>query len=283
MKRLLLYFFALSLLTMTVPRIPRLFPQPEKTDDIHILHAADGTVYTLSAEDYVLGVMERAGYSYGAETMKAIAVALRSSVLYCEAVHPVHQNAAVCDDPRCCAAFSTEHYSEEWLQPVSETRGLVLIYDGSVACCPSCEDAGGCTASCEQSYGVSVAYLVSMPELFPCVPKRLSYAPKVIAELFGDEFLRQEPMFACDSSGRVREVRYVKTVLDGQRFADKLGLPSLLFRVETDGDSYTFVCFGSGDGVGLSRKGASRMEENGYDCREILAFYFPGTEIVSFL
>ena len=277
MKRLLLSFFAFSLLVLTVPCVPKLFDTPEDRSVIHVLHAADGTVYPLSAEDYVLGVMESAGYDEGDETMKAIAAALRSSALYCEKTRPVHKEAAVCDDPDCCMAFRTDVFSEKALRAVAETAGMAVPWEGIPACCPVCEDAGGRTASCEQQYGVFMPYLVSVTELFPCAPEVLTVPMERVLAVFGEGAVEGEPVFACDGSGRVREVRCGDSVCDGALFAETLGLPSLLYTVVSDGNAYRFSCFGRGDGVGLSVGGASRMEQNGYTYKEILGFYFPGT------
>ena len=283
MKRFLLYFFAISVCTLVLPRLPRAFSEEEPEDMIHVLQSADGTVYELSVEDYVLGVMQSAGFDYGDETMKAIAVALRSSVKYCETFHPVHQNAAVCDDPDCCAAFCTDVFSEKAIRAVAETAGKILLYEGSPAACPTCEDAGTRTESCEALYGVPLPYLVSVAELYPGAPEVITAAGSSVLALFGDPGAQGEPTFACDRSGRVREIWLGEQTIDGQAFASAIGLPSLLFTAESDGETFTFTCYGVGDGVGLSRKGAAAMEDNGFSWREILAFYFRGTEIASFL
>ena len=63
-------------------------------------------------------------------------------------------------------------------------------------------------------------------------------------------------------------------------------LPSACFIVvpEKEGEtvvSFTFYGGGYGHGVGLSQYGAKYMAENGADYREILAHYYPGTELVS--
>ncbi|MBQ6023670.1 MAG: hypothetical protein IJL25_12160 [Clostridia bacterium] len=44
-------------------------------------------------------------------------------------------------------------------------------------------------------------------------------------------------------------------------------------------DTFTFIEYGNGDGVGLPQQGAIMMGEAGFTYEEILAYYFPGTRI----
>ena len=49
--------------------------------------------------------------------------------------------------------------------------------------------------------------------------------------------------------------------------------------ITTTEDSITFHTIGYGHGVGLSQYGAKYMAEQGYDYTEILAHYYPNTEL----
>ena len=57
------------------------------------------------------------------------------------------------------------------------------------------------------------------------------------------------------------------------------GLQSTNFTITTTEDSITFHTIGYGHGVGLSQYGAKYMAEQGYDYTEILAHYYPNTEL----
>ncbi len=46
-------------------------------------------------------------------------------------------------------------------------------------------------------------------------------------------------------------------------------------------DTFTFIEYGNGDGVGLPQQGAIAMGEVGFTCEDILAHYFPGSRIVT--
>ena len=67
--------------------------------------------------------------------------------------------------------------------------------------------------------------------------------------------------------------------VEGTAVRELFGLRSTNFTVTTADDSLTFHTIGYGHGVGLSQYGAKYMAENGADYREILAHYYPGTEL----
>jgi stage II sporulation protein D len=89
------------------------------------------------------------------------------------------------------------------------------------------------------------------------------------------------------ASGRAR---LLKLQLSGGRSASISGvelrqllgytaLPSLFFTVERDGAALVFHGRGSGHGVGLCQWGARGRASRGEGVREILAHYYPGTEV----
>lgn len=65
----------------------------------------------------------------------------------------------------------------------------------------------------------------------------------------------------------------------GNRSTALFGLQSTNFTITTTEDSITFHTIGYGHGVGLSQYGAKYMAEQGYDYTEILAHYYPHTEL----
>lgn len=67
--------------------------------------------------------------------------------------------------------------------------------------------------------------------------------------------------------------------LDGDRLAEILSLESAAFEV-SDGDGRAiFTVKGSGHLVGMSICGADELSREGMSYKDILAHYYPGTEI----
>ncbi|MDD5132440.1 MAG: SpoIID/LytB domain-containing protein [bacterium] len=88
------------------------------------------------------------------------------------------------------------------------------------------------------------------------------------------------------SSGRAIEIKIThkdgKILLKANKFRLLLGsdiIRSAMFKIKKDKDAYVFEGTGWGHGVGMCQEGAKGMAEKGYDYRQILKFYYPGTEI----
>jgi stage II sporulation protein D len=88
-------------------------------------------------------------------------------------------------------------------------------------------------------------------------------------------------------SGRAARVEIVagkrRATLTGSDLRQRLGysrLRSLAFDVEAVKGGFAFGGRGSGHGAGLCQWGAAGFAREGKGYREILAHYYPGTEIV---
>ena len=285
MKRLLLYFFILVFTVTSIPLLTKTFyaPTSSLSPEIHLLHAGTWETDSVPIEDFVIGAMDAMQLTVGEETRKAIAVALRSSALYFEQNRPRHPEAALCDDPDCCIPFVRTSFSDPSVRAVGETAGLFLSFADSPAACPLCPDAGGRTERCEAVFGISVPYLTSVKEIGAASRTVVRIPWAEILTAFGTERANSDDLsVACDRAGRVRELWLGDLTLDGQTFCKRLSLPSDLFTVQKAGTDLEITCFGQGNGLGLSIMGADALEKTGKGFRDILAFYFPGTEISAF-
>ncbi len=89
-------------------------------------------------------------------------------------------------------------------------------------------------------------------------------------------------------SGRIYELKIVGTKktltigkeLEIRKWLSESHLYSSAFVVEKEGDTFTLYGAGWGHGVGLCQIGAAVMAEKGYTYREILAHYYPNTQII---
>ena len=285
MKNFSLYLFALLLCVGVVPLVPKAFPKEQKENPelLHLLNSATGNVTVLPLEDYVIGVLTAANYPFQGETLKAVAVAIRSCARYCETNRPVHKEAALCDDPACCMAFATADFSRPAVEAAAETAGLIVTYEGAPAAALTFDSAGAYTASSLSVFGVDVPYLAgvkNVPE--NRVTEAVLSKTDFLAALGAPEDAEISALFlARDASGRVCGGEFPGTNLrfTGEELAEALSLPSCFFTLELQSGTVVAKCQGAGHGVGMSRNGASILAESGKDFREILAFYFPETEI----
>lgn len=283
MKNFLLYLFALLLCVGLLPLAPKLFPpQVDKPSPLlHLLESGTGEVRILPLEDYVIGVLTAADYPSEGEALKAIAVAIRSSAAYCERERPVHREAAVCDDPSCCAPLTLQTFDRRAIEAAAETAGLLLTYEGVPAAALTCESAGEYTASSLSVYGVALPYLCGVKNIAEEVVTEASWEEDSFLSRVGapTNASLDDLFLAYDASGRVTAAQIGSWLITGERLASALSLPSCFFTLERAKGFVSARCEGAGDGVGMSRNGASLLAASGKDFREILAFYYPGTEL----
>lgn len=283
MKNYLLYFFAIAVCVTLLPFAPTVFPiQKEETAQlVHVLSHQTGEVYTIPTEDYVLGVMQNEAFPYTGETLRAIAVAIRSRLLYCEQNRPVHAEAAVCDDPDCCIAFASEAFDEENIRAAADTAGLAVLYRGKPAAAMMHESSGAYTASSESVYGISLPYLVEVKNVTEDTVLEKTWDRQSFLALLGlsEQTALSSLLIGYDKSHRIHTVELDGLTIDGARFAALLSLPSRCIDLTVTGETVRAVCYGKGDGVGMSLHGASLLEKTGADYQAILAFYYPDTQV----
>ena len=285
MKNFSLYLFALLLCVALVPLAPKAFPPKsrETPELIHLLRSDTGEVTLFPLEDYVIGALTAADYPCEGEALKAVAVAIRSCACYCEANRPVHKDAALCDDPACCAVFAVSAFSPQAVEAAAETAGLIVTYEGRPASALTFDSAGPYTASSLSVFGVDVPYLARVENVEEGIVTETVLREKDFLAAIGvpEDAEVSELFLAYDASGRVcgAELPGTGIRVTGERLAEAISRPSCFFTLESENGLITARCQGAGHGVGMSRNGASILAKDGKDFREILAFYFPGTEI----
>ena len=260
----------------------------------------------MTAADYLGGVVAaEMPASFELEALKAQAVAART---YCVAggttYSQAHPLAQVCTDSACCQAWvSREEATAKWgaeatvyaqriTQAVAQTDGLGVVYNGQPIQALFFSSAPGQTTDARAVWGEAVPYLVAVasPEgdEVPDYRSRLTLSAGEVKKLI----LEQYP--GADLSGTpeswltnvVREPSGVISCLNvggvpmkGGELRKLLGLRSACFTLSVAGDQLTFHVTGYGHGVGMSQYGANAMAREGKTFREILAWYYTGTQV----
>lgn len=183
-------------------------------------------------------------------------------------------------------------------QAIRETEGEVLYYRSELAevfyhsCC------GGQTESAEYVWtGVGRPYLQSIkcdhcqecPYFFWRFPDTGVLGPEELAARLGYQGEAVEEISIAETSPSQRalklKVRFKGGHIEeisGSDFRLRLGregVRSTFFRVQKEPSGFIIFGSGSGHGVGLCQWGAKGMAEQGKKYRELLEFYFPGTEL----
>ena len=278
-------------------------PPPENAVPYYINILNDtGKAERVDLEAFVSGVVAaEMPVTFAPEALQAQAVAARTYIVSHWPPYgtPRHENAAVCCDSTCCQAYlSDAALRERWGEnyqscrakiaaAVADTAGEVLFYNGEIAQTPFFSTCGGSTESSAACWSGHIPYLsaVSCPycrssprfaawKRFSLAEAaaRLGVAP---ADLAAMRILSHTPGY------RVGQLSVGSKTYRGTEVRSLLELDSAAFTWLIMGDDIIFASLGFGHGVGMCQYGADGMAKSGCTCRQILAHYYPGTEIMS--
>jgi len=266
----------------------------------------NGNVSTAVMADYLPSVLAaEMPASFSEEALKAQAVAARTYIMYCtKHENAKHPQANICTEAGCCLAYSDEtKLRGEWgdkydaniaiiKKAVSDTDGQVLTFAEEPILASFHSSSAGKTESGSELWG-NVPYLVSVesPETGNDVPNyvttvevskdnfRETVSTYKTEAVFSDDAAKWLSNTELDDSGRVRSVTAGGVKLSGSEMRKLFSLRSTAFTLEYKGKMFLFTVTGYGHGLGMSQYGANVMAKNGFDYREILAHYYPQTEL----
>ncbi len=242
----------------------------------------------LPLEDYVESVVaSEVGASWDLEALKAQAVISRTYAVYrkiasgnvryhltSSVLHQVYKG----NSPNIQIAYA-----------VRETAGEILTYEGKPIEALYHSTSGGRTENPEEVFGKSYPYLKSVEsncELSPYWMWERKIPKEEIEKALNMKGIKGVTIHSYTSTGRAKELLIEKesdqTVLKATEFRKLLGwsrLPSTNFTIKVNGNSITFEGKGYGHGVGLCQWSALQMAKEGKSYKEILSFFYPGTEI----
>jgi stage II sporulation protein D (peptidoglycan lytic transglycosylase) len=263
--------------------------------------ACDGVLtiaVTLPTESYVERVVaSESGAADSAETMKALAVVVRTYALH--EAHG-HRDYDVCDSTHCQHLRWSEDAQRRNAADAATlaTAGETLWFRGRRALAYFSKDCGGRTASPAEVWikAKATAYLPSHIDRF-CTGRegaewaselnRAQIAKALAARGIAAPGWQQLAVARRGESGRAVTLRLDKAEIAAEDFRLAIGeamgwnkIPSTWFEISRQGETFFFHGRGWGHGVGLCQKGAAAMGAQGRGATEILDQYFPGAERV---
>ncbi|MBC8030572.1 MAG: SpoIID/LytB domain-containing protein [Pyrinomonadaceae bacterium] len=289
---------------LRVPASPRRDPS---ASFVRVQLRAENVTRAMPLEDYVRGVVAAEGSTETeVEALKALAIASRTYALknihrhardgydFCTSTH--------CQRYRAADLGSTDDVSSDVIEAVEKTRGEVLLgSDAQVADSYFSASCGGATANLAALWGgtapphlrgVRDEDCASEPHAnwTDTIPQaQLLKALNSDARTSVGNRLEGVRVLRSDASGRAESI-----VLEGDRRLTVKGwdfkiivgralgwnlLKSSRFTVERVGSNFVFRGSGFGHGLGLCQEGAHVMAQRGASYRQILARYFPGTDV----
>ncbi|MEF9934220.1 SpoIID/LytB domain-containing protein [Clostridium sp.] len=251
----------------------------------------------VSIESYIKGVLPyEMSSSYPVEALKAQAVSARN---YAVTSIDKHRNEKfdVCDGIHCQVYKGVHRDCPKIEGAVESTRGEVLMEGDDVVKAFFYSSNGGVTESSKDVWNSEFSYLLSQVDKFDTDKWTRELSTKDIDKILKKKgYLKSYEEFkgvknvVKGEGGRVKslvlninqENKSVKNLVidrEGTRIA--LGLKSNYYNITFNKSSstYTIVGGGFGHGVGLSQLGAKNRALNGQGYRDILSFYYKGTNI----
>ena len=275
------------------------------------VYFADAEEIRLPLEDYVFGALAaEMPANYAPEALKCQAIAARTRAVAQSRAFGGngcvrHPDCDICTDSACCQAYQTDaqlhaRWGSEYVvlraridRAVRATDGLLLTSGGLPIEVLYHACSGGKTEDAAAVFASAKPYLVSVDS-----PGEEGYAgfradASFSCEEAADLLLRAFPgcsvtadtlpsairLQSTTASGRVATLLVGSQTVRGTDFRKALSLRSTCFTWEADGDRIVFHTVGYGHGVGLSQAGAQAMAADGADFTEILAHYYPGTQL----
>jgi stage II sporulation protein D len=250
-------------------------------------------VNTVSMPDYLRGVLGgEMPSSWPLEALKCQAVAARTYVV---ARKQTRTKAPfdVYDDTRSQVYVGVPNTGATALcKAVEETSGLVLAFEGSVLTAFFHSTCGGRTADVEEVFGKGGAAPLQGVLCGNCQDSKYYrwstvFTAKDLSRLLGLSGVTSIVLMEKTPSGRCREVtvRHARgeTRLTGTALRQALGpeaLRSTAFSVEPQDGGSRFQGSGWGHGVGMCQWGARGLARKGVGFAEILAHYYPQSELL---
>lgn len=274
----------------------------EKVSVPVLLQNPDGTVQQRDMDEYLVCVLlAEMPASFEMEALKAQAVAARTYARKAWVTGGKHGDGSVCTHSGCCQAFlETETYlhnggTEAGLDKVRKavyaTSGQCLEYEGELIEATYFSCSGGSTEDAAAVWGTDYPYLqaVDSPgeEDAAWFTDSVSFTPEAFAGALDRELPDQMEGWLgsvtyTDGKG-VDSMEIGGESYSGTQLRSLLGLRSTAFTIDADEEGIIITTHGYGHRVGMSQYGAEAMAVGGSGYKEILAHYYPGTELTTII
>jgi stage II sporulation protein D len=189
---------------------------------------------------------------------------------------------------------SYQKYSDTLKAASNAVTGQVLEYGGSLIDATYFATSGGSTEDAADVWGSKCPYLISVASPWDAYAGGYQTTASFPDDDFRSRIQKAIPSasFSGDAggwvgsadrspAGTVKAISVGGKTVTGSQVRQAFDLRSADFTVSHTDGKFTFTVKGYGHGVGMSQTGAEGMARQGAGYKEILAWYYPGTKIVS--
>ena len=263
-----------------------------------------GEVQQVPKRDYLIGAAAaEMPLTWPDEALKAQIVAAHSYALYCRDHASAANGSWLSADPARRQGYLTDavlhsYWGTDYEANYARLSALadavlsdVLCYGGAAAGTSYFAISNGRTEASENVWGSALPYLVpvdsSTDQNADNYIYTVSFSAAQLQQLLTGlgltpDLSAPEGWFgdaALTPSGYVASLPVCGQTMTGPALRKALGLRSACFTVQYQNGSFFFTTRGYGHGVGMSQWGARALAEQGQTAAQILAHYFPGTQL----
>lgn len=296
-----------SILTSENDRQPKLDTQQasQKEPVIAVLLSNEDNVEQVPLEQYVLGVsLAELPGSFEYEAIKAQMMAIRTYIVrrILQAERSEEKQSYIVTDTtsdqvylsleevKAYEADYPEPY-EKFVKALEETKGKIISYENEPIDALFFSTSNGYTENSDAVWGQEVAYLRSVASpwdeaLSPSYESEVSISFNELYERLNLKESRRNGSVNITKverteSGRIESLTVNGASFTGKELREKLALSStdMMWTIDKQQESVTFICYGYGHGVGLSQWGANGMAKAGYLAEDIITHYYTGVSI----
>ena len=249
----------------------------------------------IELEDYIKGILyHEASHFWPMEALKAQAVACRTYAVY-QMEENRQKDFDLTSDiySQVYGGKTSERYRTN--TAVEQTRGEILTYQGKVfpayfhaTCAGHTEDASVLwNINIPPLKGVACGFCQDSPHFsWHVVLSQSEVAEKLNKAGYKINNIKEINIAGRDNSGRIVSLKIVtakKNIsIPAKDFRNVFGpniIRSTNFQVSVVAEDIVFEGLGWGHGVGLCQWGAYFMDKKGYNYKDILKYYYPGSDV----
>lgn len=235
----------------------------------------DGEV-SISMRDYAIGILAKEiSAEYNEEALKAQAVLIRTKIykkMQDEGSSAIQEDFWTKEEmEEAWGAASYMLYLRKLEKAWDETEGQVLMFEDNLAHTPYFRLSNGSTRDGKEVLGEGYPYL----KIVEC-PLDIEVVEQMQTTTLED---MDAEVLTCDSSGYVLVVRVGQENVSGEEFRSNYHLASSCFTLQKYDGKLRITTRGVGHGLGMSQNTANELAKDGKTSREILQYFFEGTEI----
>ena len=273
---------------------------------VKVMNANSKNITELSLEDYLLGVVaEEMSASYHEEAIKAQIIAAHTLLEHSKLTKSEELgDADITDSPATHQGFFTvdeqkakwgekyDEYVNKIKKCIEEVKDVTIQYNDKPITAVFYAISNGQTENATDVWGGNYPYLVSVSsegdKLSPGYLTEVSFSSDEFKKIITEQgaTLSDKPEnwigeIKHTDTGMVKEIAIGDKVFKGTDIRKLFSLRSSTFECEYKDGAFIFKVKGYGHGVGMSQYGANCLAQEGKTYQEILAHYYPNTELKS--